>query len=198
MAGVIVLLLSTPVPARSRGTVLVAVQDGVIALEAVDTAWPDGVRELTRGDRHRAPRSGAGGVGYMATANFDGTRDGASRQRDVVLRVLRVGDQAVPELHLDAVRTADGHERRHHVLPDAVDVLQQPRAPVRSHAYCQRGDYMPVKDKTHSTVLLAIEGERVWTLEGNSGTRVKIANRPILGYYESADGLEHVDTPTLN
>ena len=47
-AWVIVLLLSTPVAARSRGTVLVAVHDGVITLEAVDAAWPEVVRELAR------------------------------------------------------------------------------------------------------------------------------------------------------
>ena len=63
----------------------------------------------------------------------------------------------------------------------------------------RRGDYMPVKDKTHSTMLLGIENatSEVWTLEGNTGNRVGIGHRPIIGSDRSPDGLGHIDTPTL-
>jgi Putative metal-binding motif len=63
----------------------------------------------------------------------------------------------------------------------------------------QRGDYMPVNDKNHSTMLLGIEAatSTVWTLDGNHGNRVGIDNRPIMGALDSPDGLGHIDTPTL-
>jgi hypothetical protein len=63
----------------------------------------------------------------------------------------------------------------------------------------RRGDYMPVNDKNHSTMLLGIEAatSTVWTLEGNHGNRVAIDNRAIIGSLGSPDGLGHIDTPTL-
>jgi hypothetical protein len=69
-----------------------------------------------------------------------------------------------------------------------------------SSPIARRGDYMPVNDKNHSTMLLGVETatSTVWTLEDNSGNHVKIANRPIAGSVESPDGLGHVDTTTLN
>jgi hypothetical protein len=48
VACVMVLLLSTPVAARPGGSVMVTVDDGSVTLEAIEAAWPDVIRELTR------------------------------------------------------------------------------------------------------------------------------------------------------
>ena len=95
-------------------------------------------------------------------------------------------------------------------LPTTVDGLitffkfentyySDPVAPLSGTApIARRGDYMPVNDKSHSTMLLGIElATTVWTLEGNSGNRVLIRTRLISGSNDSPDGLGHIETSTL-
>ena len=150
-----------------------------------------GFKELDESNRGR--------VGYLGTVNSDGKRYGASGNEKWCSEFY----VWVTKPYLNYTSTPFG-------LPTNVSGVimffqmrstyySSPVLPLSGRApIAKRGDYMPVKDKSHSTMLLAIEGDRVWTLEGNSGNRVKIGNRPLMGYYESPDGLGHVDTPTLN
>ena len=153
-----------------------------------------GFKELDESNRGR--------VGYRGSVQADGKRYGASGNEKwcsefyVWVSKPYVSYASIPYLGLP---TAVDGVVTFFKIKDAY--YSDPVLPLSGGSpVARRGDYMPVNDKNHSTMLLGIETatSTVWTLEGNSGNHVKIANRPIAGSGESPDGLGHVDTATLN
>lgn len=152
-----------------------------------------GFKELDESNRGR--------VGYRGTVYSDGKRYGASSN-----------EKWCSEFYVWVTKPYLNYESTILGLPTnvaGVILFFQMRSTYHSSAalplsgrtpIARRGDYMPVNDKGHSTMLLAIDAGRseVWTLEGNSGNRVKVNRRAIYGTEGSPDGLGHVDTSTLD
>jgi hypothetical protein len=167
--------------------------DGLSTVEQARTAiLLRGFKELDESERGR--------VGYRGSVQKNGTRYGASTY-----------EKWCSEFYVWVTKPYLNYNTSPFVTPTNVDGLilffklrgtyygsapfpLSGRSPIAG-----RGDYMPVNDKTHSTMLLGIDSatSTVWTLEGNHGNRVGVDRRAILGLDESPDGLGHVDTPTL-
>jgi hypothetical protein len=152
-----------------------------------------GFKELDESNRGR--------VGYRGTVNADGKRYGASGN-----------EKWCSEFYVWVTKPYLNYESTFFGLPTNVGgviLFFQMRSAYHSSAVlplsgrspiARRGDYMPVNDKGHSTMLLAIDAGRsqVWTLEGNSGNRVKVNSRAIYGTDGSPNGLGHITTSTLD
>jgi hypothetical protein len=151
-----------------------------------------GFKELDESNRGR--------VGYRGTVNSDGKRYGASSN-----------EKWCSEFYVWVTKPYLNYTSTFFGLPTNVEgviIYFKLRSAYHSDEVAalsgsapvgRRGDYMPVRDKSHSTMLLGIDPatSTVWTLEGNSGNRVAIGRRPISGDFNSPDGLGHVGTSTL-
>jgi hypothetical protein len=157
-------------------------------------------RILLRGFKE-LDESNRGRVGYRGTVNSDGKRYGASSN-----------EKWCSEFYVWVTKPDLNYESSIFALPTTVDqviMFFQIRSAYYSDEVAalsgptrigRRGDYMPVRDKNHSTMLLGIDTatSEVWTLEGNSGNRVKIGRRDISGSSGSPNGLGHLKTSTLD
>jgi hypothetical protein len=131
-----------------------------------------------------------GRVGYRGTVQRDGTRYGAS-----------TNERWCSEFYVWVTKPYLNYLYLPTNVAGVIGFFQfrgEYYAPTDAPTLGNRGDYMPVNNESHSTMLLAVDrsnpsSPRLWTLEGNSGNRVNIDDHP-LSY---PDGLGHVTTSTL-